>query len=107
MTRRFAIQLSISQARTRSGAFSATTPVPPRAKASAKSAAGIVGRYGFPISQRTVRVADPLIPPDFAAIVAVPALSPVASPLPLIEATGFGDDDQVTALVRSPVLPLL
>ena len=59
------------------------------------------------VGQRTVRVADPLIPPDFAAIVAVPALSPVASPLPLIEATGFGDDDQVTVLVRSLVLPLL
>ena len=65
------------------------------------------GVTGFPISQRTVRIADPLIPPDFAAIVAVPALSAVASPLPLIDATGFGDDDQVTALVRSFVLPLL
>ena len=62
---------------------------------------------GFPISQRTVSDADPLIPPDFAVIVAVPALSPVASPLPLIDATGFGDDDQVIALVRSLVLPLL
>ena len=58
-------------------------------------------------SQRTVSVADPPIPPDFAVIVAVPALSPVASPLLLRDATGFGDDDQVIVLVRSLVLPLL
>jgi hypothetical protein len=62
---------------------------------------------GFPISQRTVSVADPLTPLDFAVIVAVPVLSPVASPLLLIDATGFGDDDHVTALVMSVVLPLL
>jgi hypothetical protein len=59
------------------------------------------------LSQRTVSVADPPIPPDFAVIVAVPALSPVASPLLLSDATGFGDDDQVIVLVRSLVLPLL
>jgi hypothetical protein len=52
-------------------------------------------------------VADPLTPPDFAVIVAVPVLSPVASPLLLTDATGFGDDDQAIVLVRSLVLPLL
>jgi len=40
-------------------------------------------------------------------IVAVPALSPVANPLRLTDATAFGDDDQVTVLVRSLELPLL
>jgi hypothetical protein len=65
------------------------------------------GPVGFPISQRTVSGADPLIPPDFVLIVAVPALSPVASPLLLTDATGFGDDDQLIVLGRSLVLPLL
>ena len=52
-------------------------------------------------------MADPLTPPDFAVIVAVPVLSPVASPLLLTDANGFGDDDQAIVLVRSLVLPLL
>jgi hypothetical protein len=39
--------------------------------------------------QRTVNVADPPMPPDFAVIVAVPALSPVANPLALIADGAF------------------
>jgi hypothetical protein len=57
--------------------------------------------------QRTVRVADPLVPPDFAVIVTVPALSPVANPPALTDATIFVDDDHVTLLVMSLVEPLL
>jgi hypothetical protein len=49
----------------------------------------------------TVTVVLPLIVPERALIVAVPAVTPVASPLELIVATAVFDDDHVAVLVRS------
>jgi hypothetical protein len=48
----------------------------------------------------TVRVVDPLIPPDVALIVEVPTPAPVASPAALIVAVVVVPDDHVTVLVR-------
>ena len=55
----------------------------------------------------TLSVADPLIDPEAAAMVAVPTPAPVADPLELIAATVGNDELQVTLPLRSCVLPLL
>ena len=59
------------------------------------------------LCQRTVSVADPLVPPILAVMVVVPALWPVATPPLSTDATIFEDEDQATALVRSLVVPSL
>jgi hypothetical protein len=52
----------------------------------------------------TLSVADPLIAPEDAVIIAEPICVPVASPLALIVAALL-DDDHVTLVVKSTVLP--
>jgi hypothetical protein len=52
----------------------------------------------------TLSVADPLIAPEDAVIIAEPTCVPVASPLGLIVAALL-DDDHVTLAVKSTVLP--
>ena len=47
----------------------------------------------------TVRMVVPLIAPDTALIVVVPAATPVATPEELIVATPVFDDDHVAVLV--------
>jgi hypothetical protein len=53
----------------------------------------------------TLSVADAVIEPDVAVIVALPTLCPVANPLPVMVATDV--ELHVTALVRVCVLPSL
>jgi hypothetical protein len=55
----------------------------------------------------TVSVADPLIVPDVAVMVAVPWATLVASPLLLTVATDADEEVQVAVLVRVWVVPLL
>ena len=56
----------------------------------------------------TVNAADPLIVPEIAVIVAVPAVSVVATPVwILMVATDVFDDVQLAVLVRFCVVPLL
>jgi hypothetical protein len=55
----------------------------------------------------TVSVAEPLIVPDVAVIVAVPGASVVASPAVLTVAMEAADDVHVAVLVRICVVPLL
>jgi hypothetical protein len=55
----------------------------------------------------TVRWADPEINPEDAVKLALPLLTPVASPLELIEAIEEADELQVAELVRFCVLPSL
>ena len=52
----------------------------------------------------TVTVVLPLTAPETALMVAVPALTAVASPLELIVATAVFDEDHVAVLVRSWVV---
>ena len=55
----------------------------------------------------TVNVADPLIAPDVALIVAVPCATPVASPPLLTVATEVADELHVAVLVKFCCVPLL
>jgi hypothetical protein len=55
----------------------------------------------------TVNVAEPLIVPNFAVIVALPCATLVASPPLLTVATDVADEDQVVVLVRFCFVPLL
>jgi hypothetical protein len=55
----------------------------------------------------TVSVAEPLIAPDVAVMVAVPWATLVASPLLLTVATDVAEEIQVAVLVRVWVVPLL
>ena len=55
----------------------------------------------------TVNVAEPLVVPDLAVMVALPCATLVASPPLLTVATDFADDVQVAVLVRFCVVPLL
>jgi hypothetical protein len=55
----------------------------------------------------TVIVAEPLIAPEVAVIVAVPGATPVANPPFVIVATEFADDVHVDVLVTFCVVPLL
>jgi len=56
----------------------------------------------------TVKVAEPLIVPDLAVMVAVPAVTPVASPvLFTTDATEVFEEVQVAVLLRFCVVPLL
>jgi hypothetical protein len=55
----------------------------------------------------TVSVAEPLMVPDLAVIVAAPAVTPVASPVLLTVATDVFDEVQVAVFVRFWVVPLL
>ena len=55
----------------------------------------------------TVRVAEPLIVPEVAVIVADPCATLVANPPPLTVATEVADDVHVDVLVRFCVVPLL
>ena len=52
----------------------------------------------------TVRLVEPLIEPEIAWIVALPVLTPVARPPPVIVATVEFSEVQVTELVRFCVL---
>jgi hypothetical protein len=54
----------------------------------------------------TLSVAEPLIEPDVAVIIALPTPSPLANPLLAILAT-VEDELQLTELVRSCALPSL
>lgn len=54
-----------------------------------------------------VNVAEPLMEPDVAVIVAVPAATLVARPALLTVATEVADDFHVEVLVRTCVVPLL
>ncbi len=54
----------------------------------------------------TVKTVDPLIVPDVAVIVEVPAATAVANPAELIVATLVAEEVQVTELVRFAVVPL-
>lgn len=51
-----------------------------------------------------VRVVEPLMAPEAAAMVVVPRATAVASPAALIVATAVFDEDQVAVLVRSCVV---
>jgi hypothetical protein len=55
----------------------------------------------------TVNVAEPLIVPDVALMVALPGPTPVANPLLLTVAAEVFDEVQVAVLVRFCVVPLL
>jgi len=55
----------------------------------------------------TVNVADPLIVPEVAVIVAEPGAALVANPVLLTVAIEVAEDDQVTLSVIFPVVPLL
>lgn len=55
----------------------------------------------------TVNVADPLIIPDVAVIVAFSCVTPVASPPLLTVATDVADEDHVAVVVKFCVVPLL
>jgi hypothetical protein len=55
----------------------------------------------------TVNVAEPLIVPDLAVMVAVPGATLVANPPLLTVATPVADEDHCTVLLRFCVLPLL
>jgi len=55
----------------------------------------------------TVNVAEPLIVPDVAVIVAVPCVFAVAMPPLLTVATEFADEVHVDVLVRFCVVPSL
>ena len=55
----------------------------------------------------TVNVAEPLIAPDLAVMVALPSATLVASPPLLTVATDFVEEVQVAVLVRFCVVPLL
>ena len=55
----------------------------------------------------TVSVAEPLMFPDFAVMVAVPWATPAASPELLMVATDVVAELQVAVLVRFCVVPLL
>jgi hypothetical protein len=55
----------------------------------------------------TVNVAEPLIVPDFAVIVALPCATLVASPPLLTAATEDFDEVQLAVVVRFCVVPLL
>ena len=55
----------------------------------------------------TVNVADPLIVPDAALIVAVPCATPVANPPLLTVATAVADELHVAVLVKFCCVPLL
>ena len=53
----------------------------------------------------TLRVAVPLIVPDFAVMVTTPATRAFARPVLLIEATLASEVDQVNDVVRTWLLP--
>jgi hypothetical protein len=55
----------------------------------------------------TVNVAEPLIVPDLAVIVALPCATLVASPPLLTVAIDFAEEVQVAVLVRFCIVPLL
>ncbi len=55
----------------------------------------------------TVNVAEPLIVPDLAVMVALPGATVVASPALLIVDTAAFDEVQVAVLVRFCFVPLL
>jgi hypothetical protein len=55
----------------------------------------------------TVSVAEPVIVPEVAVIVAEPGAMLVAKPALLTVAIEVAEDDQVTLLVRVCVVPLL
>jgi hypothetical protein len=55
----------------------------------------------------TLSVADAVMEPELAMMVALPTPAPVASPLLAIVATAVEDELQITVLVRSCVLPSL
>jgi hypothetical protein len=55
----------------------------------------------------TVNVADPVIVPEVAVMVAVPWATPVAKALMLTVAIEVADEAQVAVLVRVCVVPLL
>ena len=59
------------------------------------------------VSAVTVNVADPLIVPEVAVIVADPGAMVVAKPLPLMVAMEVAEDVQVAVPVRFLVVPLL
>src|ERR1051326_2292215 len=67
---------------------------------------GLTGVTSILVSVRTtVRVVEPLIPPDAARIVVLPDPTPVASPLPSMVATFTEEELHVTEDVRFRVLP--
>jgi hypothetical protein len=55
----------------------------------------------------TVKVAEPLMMPEVALMVAVPCATPVAKPLPLTVAVWVAEDVQAAEVVRFCVVPLL
>lgn len=55
----------------------------------------------------TLSVANPLIEPDVAMMVALPTPAPVAKPLVAMLATVVGDELQLTVLLRFCWLPSL
>src|ERR1700682_2292267 len=54
----------------------------------------------------TVKLVDPVCPPQAAVIVALPMAAPINCPVPLTVATTGFDELQVAELVRSWLLPL-
>jgi hypothetical protein len=66
-----------------------------------------MGRTLFPVEppEVTVRVAVPVLPLKAAVMVAVPAATPVARPLLLTVATDVLEEDQVTCMVISWLVP--
>ncbi len=54
----------------------------------------------------TVKTVDPVIVPEVAVIVEVPAATEVANPAELMVAALVAEEVQVTELVRLPVVPL-
>jgi hypothetical protein len=77
--------------------------VVPRANAGFAGVTASEIKAGWP----TINVAEAVIDPELAVIVDEPTPSPVASPPLTIVATDVEDEFQLTALVRSCVLPSL
>jgi hypothetical protein len=72
-----------------------------------EEAAGVTVMVCKTDKELTTRVADPLIVPEEACIVAVPADSPEAKPAGLTVAATVLDDRQVTKFVMFDVTPPL
>ncbi len=84
-------------------------PVAIRARVVPRAKEGLVGvtANDTSVGGVTLSVAEPLVEPEVAVMVAPPTLCPVANPLPAMVATAVADELQLAALVRFCVLPSL
>jgi hypothetical protein len=60
---------------------------------------------GRPVLTATVTAAEPVVEPDAAEIISIPAATPLTRPVAFTVATLVFEDDQLAESVRSCVLP--